>query len=353
MATTPESDAPAGRWPALAATAVGSMPGADVREATSVVLGELEVPHLPELPQRGAGADLVGRTAALLSGVSADLGVSTTTDGWRLSGAPGRDVRRAVAWLGEDLDTLAELADGYQGPLTVALAGPWTLAASLELATGERALRDAGACRDLAEALAEAAARHVREVARRVPGAAVQLQLDEPSLTAVAEGSVPTASGWSRLRAPGTEELVTRLAHVVTAARDAGAGVLVHSCASRPRYDVLLARDLLRAGLGGWSFDLRLHHARDDERLGELLDAGVRLVLGALPVGPAEASVVADSVGLVQEWSHRLGADLDTTAGLLAVSPTCGLAGASPAGARATLAATAEVARRLRQQVGP
>ena len=42
MATTPESDAPAGRWPALAATAVGSMPGADVREATSVVLGELE-----------------------------------------------------------------------------------------------------------------------------------------------------------------------------------------------------------------------------------------------------------------------------------------------------------------------
>ncbi len=52
------------------------MPGTDPDEATAVVLGELpDLPHLPELPARGPGADLVGRTAALL----VDLPVETTT----------------------------------------------------------------------------------------------------------------------------------------------------------------------------------------------------------------------------------------------------------------------------------
>ena len=43
------------------------MPGTDPAEALAVVLGELpDLPHLPELPARGVGADLTGRTAALL-----------------------------------------------------------------------------------------------------------------------------------------------------------------------------------------------------------------------------------------------------------------------------------------------
>ena len=43
------------------------MPGTDPAEAMRIVLGELpDLPHLAELPARGPGADLTGRTAALL-----------------------------------------------------------------------------------------------------------------------------------------------------------------------------------------------------------------------------------------------------------------------------------------------
>ena len=43
------------------------MPGTNPAEAMRVIAGELpDFPHLPELPDRGPGADLTGRTAALL-----------------------------------------------------------------------------------------------------------------------------------------------------------------------------------------------------------------------------------------------------------------------------------------------
>ena len=48
------------------------MPGTSVRDAVALVVGELGegdgLPHLPELPARGPGADLVGRTLGLLGG---------------------------------------------------------------------------------------------------------------------------------------------------------------------------------------------------------------------------------------------------------------------------------------------
>ena len=47
------------------ATGVGSLPGTDPVEALRLVTGELpDFPHLPELPDRGAGADLIGRLLA-------------------------------------------------------------------------------------------------------------------------------------------------------------------------------------------------------------------------------------------------------------------------------------------------
>ena len=43
------------------------MPGTDPAEAMRVIAGELpDFPYLAELPDRGPGADLTGRTAALL-----------------------------------------------------------------------------------------------------------------------------------------------------------------------------------------------------------------------------------------------------------------------------------------------
>src|SRR6266516_5931164 len=125
------------------------MPGTDPAEAVTVVLGELPgFPHLPELPGRGPGADLTGRTAALLVG----LAVETTTSGWRFAARPGRDLRRAAGFLQQDLDALEQAAAGLDTALKVQICGPWTMAATIELSRSQNpALADAGAVADLAE----------------------------------------------------------------------------------------------------------------------------------------------------------------------------------------------------------
>ncbi len=97
------------------ATGIGSWPGTDVRAAIRATFDDLgeppQLPYLPELPARGPGADMIGRTAALL----VDLPVDLQPSGWRLVDHPGRDLKRARSFLSEDLDTLAEVADGYTG----------------------------------------------------------------------------------------------------------------------------------------------------------------------------------------------------------------------------------------------
>ena len=139
---------------------VGSWPGEESREAIVAVrdlLGDadgLGLPYLPELPSRGPGSDLVGRSAALLAGLSVDLQPS----GWRFTDRPGRDLARTRSFWRQDLDELAEAYDGYAGPLKIQVAGPWTLGASIELNRGERSLSDEGARRDLVASLAEGCA---------------------------------------------------------------------------------------------------------------------------------------------------------------------------------------------------
>ena len=141
-----------------------------------------DLPHLPELPDRGPGADMTGRTAALL----VDMPVQTTSRGWQLADRPGRDLSIAAGYWSEDLDVLEEVADGYTGPLKIQVCGPWTLAASLELSHSVNpALADPGAVADLAESLAEGLAAHAADVRKRVPGATLVVQIDEPSLPAV------------------------------------------------------------------------------------------------------------------------------------------------------------------------
>ena len=77
-----------------AATGVGSLPGTDVGEAAATVVGELPLllPHLPELPARGVGADMIGRTAALLVDLAVE--VVPTAGGSR----PGLAATTGVRW---------------------------------------------------------------------------------------------------------------------------------------------------------------------------------------------------------------------------------------------------------------
>jgi len=156
-----------------------------------VVAGELpDFPYLPELPDRGPGADLTGRTAALL----VDMPAEVTPRGWRLAERPGRDVARARSMLASDLDVLEEVLQGFEGPLKIQLCGPWTLAATLELTrTMNKALADPGAVADLTASLAEGAAAYAADVAKRVPGGKLVVQFDEPALPSVVEGLVPSA----------------------------------------------------------------------------------------------------------------------------------------------------------------
>ncbi|MDN3296005.1 methionine synthase [Streptomyces ficellus] len=321
------------------ATGVGSMPGGDAREAARTVTGTFEdFPHLVELPARGPGADMIGRTIGLLVEMYAHVEPS----GWRVSDRPGRDTRRARSWMREDLDALEEFTQGYQGPLKVQAVGPWTLAAALELRGGEAALGDPGACRDLTASLAEGLRAHLAEVRRRVPGARVVLQLDEPSLTAVLRGQVRTASGYRTYRAVDRQAVESALRDVMAAHTSSGGPVIVHSCAP----DVPFAL-LRRAGAAGVSFDFGLLTERDEEQLGEAVEGGTKLFAGVVGSTDGPLSDPAGSVMGVRTLWRRLGLDPGTLAESLVITPTCGLAGASPAYARSALAHCVKAARSL------
>jgi methionine synthase II (cobalamin-independent) len=316
---------------------VGSLPGTDVREAVRVVLGELpDLPHLPELPARGPGADLVGRTAGLLI----ELPVELYAGKWRDAAHPGRDLLRTRDLRERDLDALTELGEGLTGPVKVQAAGPWTMAASVELPIGGRLLRDHGAARDLCASLAEGLAVHVAEVAARLPGASVILQLDEPSLPAVLAGTVPTESGWQTLRAVRPEVVRDSLRTLIDTV---GVPVVVHSCA--PDVPVRLLHE---AGVRAVGLDLSL--LRDLDQLGEALDAGLGLFAGAAPTLPkagGRAPTSAQVADRVRDLWGKLGFPAADLAAQVVVTPACGLAGASASYARDVLRACRDAGRRL------
>jgi len=317
------------------------MPGTDAAEASRVVFGELpDLPHLPELPARGPGADMTGRTAALL----VDMPVQTTARGWKLADRPGRESARAAGYWSEDLDTLEQVADGYSGPLKLQVCGPWTLAATLELSHSVNpALADPGAVADLAASLAEGLAAHAADVRRRVPGATLVVQVDEPALPAALAGRVPTASGLNVVAAIDQTVASQRLAAVLSAPE---AFTVVHCCAGTTPFP-----EIIRAGAAAVSFDLSLLGAKEIDLVAELAEAGLALFVGALPRGAAQRlhsgpplppRQTAETV--VTLW-RRTGLAPNLLAGQVVITPACGLTGVSPSAARAALEHCREAAR--------
>ena len=316
------------------ATGIGSLPGGNPAEAVRLVLGELpDFPHLPELPGRGAGADLIGRTAALL----VDLAVDLTPAGWRLVDRSGMDQRRAREFLARDLDSLTDAAEGYTGTFKVQAAGPWTLSAGLERSRGDRAVVDPGARRDLAQSLGEGLSAHAAEIAARVPGAQVVVQLDEPSLPAVLQGGLPTVSGFGKLPAVEAHVVEQELAGVVTALAQP---VVVHCCAPRVPLDLLRA-----AGASAVSFDLGLVH--DLDAVGTAIEGGTHLVLGVVPGTDSALPAPKATASRVQAWWRELGFPVDQLPDAVTLTPACGLAGATPAYARTALTHVREAAKYL------
>ena len=382
-------------WPPQSATGVGSLPGTDAVGAMRLIFDELpDLPHVAELPGRGLGADLIGRTAAIL----VDLPVDATPRGWRFAGRPGRDLRRAQSLLARDLDALEEVADGYRGALKIQVCGPWTMAATIELTRSqEPVLADPGAVGDLIASLAEGVTVHVAGVRARVPGADVLLQLDEPALPAVLAGTVPSASGLNRVRAVEDDDAGSGLRAVLSAVRAPG---LVHCCAASVPLGIIRGAGAQAAGI-----DLGQLREGEEEVLAEAVEAGLGIFLGAVPAippaatagrtaatgpGPAAREHIAERAGAgqpptprdtavrVTELWRRMGwpesrppgagpagpgpapgrpagggAGDPALAGAAAISaqvvitPGCGLAGAPPRYAQAALARCREAARLL------
>lgn len=326
------------------ATGVGSMPGEDqpaYDEAVRLVLGELpDLPHLPEVPGRGATATMTGRALAVVSGLGADLQPA----GWRLTDNAGIDHRRARSLLAQDLDGLEEVAQDKDGSFKIQVAGPWTLAATVEKPRGDKVLSDAGARRELAQALAEGLRDHVRDVRRRLPRVErLVVQVDEPALAAVLGGRVPTASGFGRHRTVHPPEASEALAWVLGAIAAEDAEPWVHSCASGTPLPLLRG-----AGARGLSVDLAATSAADHDVLAEALEAGESVALGVVPsTDPGSAPTDAQVTETVLRWLDMVGLDPGTVAGRLVLAPTCGLAGASPAWARQALGLVRDAAGHL------
>jgi methionine synthase II (cobalamin-independent) len=316
-------------------TGIGSWPGTDMGDAVRIAFAECpELPYLPELPARGPGAQLVGRGAALLSGLAVDLQPA----GWRLADAPNREARQARSLLRSDLDVLEEVAQGYAGPVKVSVAGPWTLAAALERPRGDRVVADRGARRDVVQSLTDGVGELVAELRRRLPDVALVVQLDEPLLPAVLTGSLSTASGFSRHRSvdrPEVAEAYSALVAHLAAAGPAGAPatpVAVHCCAAGAP-----VRLLREAGVAGVALDLGQMGTGTWDEVGEGLGEGLWFGAGALRTdGPAPSGRPDAVASTVLTRLDDLGLDAD--AGLRTVlTPACGLAGFDRDGALSAL----------------
>ncbi len=325
----------------MMATGVGSYPGEDARayaEWVAVVLDKLpDLPHVPELPGRGATASMTGRGLAVVSGLGADLQPA----GWRLTDAAGVDLRRARSLLAQDLDQVEEQSQGFVGTFKTQVAGPWTLAATVEKPRGDKVLSDHGARRELAQALAEGLTEHVRDLRRRLSGVdRLIVQVDEPMLPAVMAGRVPTASGFGRHRTVHPPEASAQLETVLAAITAAGAEPWVHSCAPRMPWSMVV-----EAGARGLSADHDLLDAEALDSLAQALDGGLAVALGVVPsTDPVVAPTERVLTEQVLRWLDMLGLDPDQVAGRLVLTPSCGLAGASYGWSRSALALANTVA---------
>lgn len=291
------------------------MPGdefAPIARHVVETLGADGIVFVPELPDRGAPSGMLGRTLGLVP-----LPIDLQPAGWRLASGQGMDQRRARSALRQDLDQLEELLAGQEVRVKQQVTGPLSLAATVERPRGDKVVSDHGARRELSEALAEALTEHIAELKRRFTGELI-VQVDEPAITAVLAGGIPTASGFGRHRsidAPGADAL---LRPVVDAIRAAGAQPVVHTCAP----DVPIS---LLAGVGfeAIAFDLSLAHPSDD--WAQVFEDGTDLWFGG-----------ADAAG-IEDFMGRLGFEPASFAGRGALTPACGLAGVSPVEARQAL----------------
>jgi hypothetical protein len=328
----------------------GAWPGTEPLEAQQTVIGDLTDlpdgiegrPWTVRLPERGPYGTLAAHALGLLVDLPSELG----PHGWRLADRPGADAHRLAAARRADLDALAVAAHGYEGPLVVPVSGPLTLAASVYLARGDRAVGDAGAIAELVESLAAGVTEHLAAVARSVPGAHPTVLLHEPLLAQVVAGVLPSFSGYARLRAVPAPVASERLARTVRLLRDGGAeSVVLHVGTGAAAIGA--ARGAQADGLG---IDVEGLDERWWESVAEAVEGGTRLWAGVPQPATSQCAGpdvrgVADAV--LRGW-ERVGLERTGLRDVVLLAPAGpavpGGDAVDPAAARATLATVARAA---------
>ncbi len=327
-------------WNAGAATGVGALPGTDPNDAAAMVAGELPaLPHLVELPDRGVGADIIGRAVGMLVDIYAEV----VPSGWRISRRPGRDVRRATDFLAWDSDAAEQQFAGAEW-VKVQVCGPWTLAAMLELPSGHRALTDPGAVDDLATSLAEGLSAHAADIAARIPGAGIVVQVDEPALPAVLAGNLSTASGFGTVRAVAAVRAIEVLSRMTDAVP--GRPTVAHCCDSAAPLRLLRA-----AGFDALSIDMTTLPTAAPvlDPIGEAIESGAVLLAGVVPAvrsAGSETALQTWAAPLLQVWD-RLGFPRAQLPSAVVPTPSCGLVGGDRDSARDAMKICRELADAL------
>ena len=188
---------------------LGELPGASILAAADIVAGETgDLRQLPILP--ACGVDVVGLTTGILPGINVDAGPRS----WVLSTRPQLRTRRIWDRVEADLDQCEQAWGTRIDAVKIQVAGPWTLSASIELSNGHRALTDTGALRDLTESLIAGIQEYSADVRARFD-TEVYVQLDEPLLAQVRDGSLPGTSQFDEIPSINDADLGERLAGVI------------------------------------------------------------------------------------------------------------------------------------------
>jgi hypothetical protein len=117
----------------------------------------------------------------------------------------------------------------------------------------------------------------------------------------------------------------------------------VHCCAARLPWNLLRG-----AGAVGISFDLGLVQDLDD--VGTAVDAGTHLLVGGVPGTDTTLPAPKATASRVRAWWNELGFAADQLPGAVTLTPTCGLAGASPSYARAAMTHVRQAAEYLQPE---
>lgn len=253
----------------MGAYGLGELPGKSAAEVADIIQGETgDLLHIPQLPARGLGADLIGRTVGLLDMINVDRGARS----WVMSTRPSRLTHLTGDFLDMDLDACEETWGTGVDKLKIQVAGPWTLGARIELANGHRVLSDRGAMRDLTQALIAGIDAHARKVAGRFR-AEVQVQIDEPELKSLIDGSLPGTSTFDIILAVNVADASERLQQVFSSIEGP---TYLNLTGQIPTWDV--AR-----GAGADTVQISMDQVRGNEHLdgfGETITSGIRLGLG-------------------------------------------------------------------------